>query len=210
MAIVNMNWMESLRGRISGLVFYKRCGQTYVRKPPVQEGKPSSLQLLQRKRLEEVTAFYLVIRQSGLHGIWKKAAADLPFTGMNLFVKENIGAFSGIDRIRDYERLHFSWGNLPEGDCMEVACREDGRTIVVRWDTQRPLSKKRGNDRFMAVVVFENEEFAAFFPSNPFYRRSDGQAEIVLAAGSPRPMYVYCFFGAADGKAYSKDVCCKL
>ena len=210
MAIVNMNWMESLRGRISGLVFYKRCGQTYVRKAPTKKGKLSFLQQLQQNRLQEVTAFYLVIRQNELHEIWKKAATDLPFTGMNLFVKENIGAFSGIDRIRDYEKLHFSWGDLPEGNYVEAACIEEGRKIAVRWDTQRPLNEERGDDRFMAVVVFENEEFAVFSPSKCFYQRSDGQAEIVLAAGSPRPMYVYCFFRAAGGEAYSKDVCCKL
>ena len=208
MAEVKMTWLDYIKGCFHGVVFYNRKGRTYLRKAP-GEYKPATVwQKRQRNRLREVSVFYSIIRQTCLKQIWAKAAEGMSMSGMNLFVKMNIGAFSGIDRIRDYEKLHFSWGNLPEGDCVEVVCREG--TIVVRWDTQRPLSKERGNDRFMAVVVFENEEFATFFPSNPFYRRSDGQAEIVLAAGSPRPMYVYCFFGAADGKAYSKDVCRKL
>ena len=101
MAEVKMTWLDYIKGRFHGVVFYNRKGRTYLRKAP-GEYKPATVwQKRQRNRLREVSVFYSIIRQTCLKQIWAKAAEGMSMSGMNLFVKMNIGAFSGIDQWRD-------------------------------------------------------------------------------------------------------------
>ena len=210
MAEVKMTWLDYIKGRFHGVVFYNRKGRTYLRKAP-GEYKPATVwQKRQRNRLREVSVFYSIIRQTCLKQIWAKAAEGMSMSGMNLFVKMNIGAFSGIDQWRDYEKLHFSYGNLPCADDLEAVCTPDKRKVVFTWDVRLPLKEERQSDKVMAVLVFENEEFRVFSSAELPYRRADKRAELVLEEGSPEPKYVYCFFMTENGREFSHDVCCKL
>lgn len=106
--------------------------------------------------MKDVTLFYKVVRQSPLAGIWRQAAYAQGMTGINLFVKSNIAAFSGNGRVTDYEKLHFSFGGLPQGDCFRVVGGSSGISLDIYWENAILLNEGRCADRFMAVVLFEN------------------------------------------------------
>ena len=178
--------------------------------PPKGHDPCTVLQQQQRSRMKDVTLFYKVVRQSPLAGIWRQAAYAQGMTGINLFVKSNIAAFSGNGRVTDYEKLHFSFGGLPQGDCFRVVGGSSGISLDIYWENATLLNEGRCADRFMAVVLFENDEFIAYTDLGSIYPRSGCHALIRLPEGYPRPRRVYCFFAAVNGKDYSGDVCCEV
>lgn len=204
------NLSETLRGRLGNMIFYSRGGKTFARSRPLKVNDADTpLQQQQRRRMRDVTAFYKVVRQSPLYPVWRLAAAKLAMSGMNFFVKQNIAAFSGEGRVTDYEKLHFSWGRLPQADCFRSVYRAEGRRVEVQWENATLLSGHRYSDRLMVVALFEGDEFTVLTEANgEGGRRSDGRACFPLPEGYPPLRKVYCFFAAADGNAYSADVCC--
>lgn len=209
MVYIKNGLFAQAKGRLRDLVFFTRAGRTYARSRPGAVRNPQTpLQLQQRSRMKDVVAFYMVVKQSPLARLWQLAGHERGMSRMNLFVKLNIGAFSGNGRVTDDGKLHFSCGSLPQGDCFQAAWQAADRTIHIHWKNKTLLSKGRYADRFMAVVLFEDDGFAVFPGGEEDYRRVDGHACVCLPEGSLTPRGVYCFFAAADGKAYSDDVCC--
>lgn len=209
MAVVNNGLNQEIKGRLGNVIFFTRFGRTYVRSRAQKVHDPSTpLQQQQRKRMNDVMAFYKVVRQSVLAGIWREAASGLHMSGMNLFVKLNIAAFSGDGRVTDYEKLHFSCGVLPCGDRFRVTWQPSGRLVKVDWENATLLNRDRYSDRFMAVMLFENDEFIVSHAENGGFRRKDCRAVLRLPEGRQTPLRVYCFFAAEDRRAYSDNVCC--
>ena len=211
MASVKNGLSENIKGRLGNVIFYSRLGRTYARlRPPKGHDPCTVLQQQQRSRMKDVTLFYKVVRQSPLAGIWRQAAYAQGMTGIDLFVKSNIAAFSGNGRVTDYEKLHFSFGGLPQGDCFRVVGGSSGISLDIYWENATLLNEGRCADRFMAVVLFENDEFIAYTDLGSIYPRIGCHALIRLPEGYPRPRRVYCFFAAVNGKDYSGDVCCEV
>lgn len=204
------NLSENIRGRLGNVIFYSRGGKTFVRSRPLKVNDADTpLQRQQRRRMRDVAAFYKVVRQSPLYPVWRLAAAKMVMSDMNFFVKQNIAAFSGEGRVTDYEKLHFSWGRLPKADCLRAVYCAERHWVEVRWENATLLSGHRYSDRLMVVMLFEGDEFTVFTEAGgEGCRRSDGCARFPLPEGYPPPRKVYCFFAAADGNAYSADVCC--
>lgn len=199
-----------IKGRLRGLVFYTRAGRTYARSRPGTVHNPKTpLQQQQRNRMRDVVAFYTVVKQSPLLSAWQQAGREKGMTGMNYFVKLNISAFSGDGGVTDYRKLHFCSGSLPQGDLYNVVYKVSERTVDIHWNNETLLNEVRYTDRFMAVVLYENDGFIVFADVGEDYRRKDCHACIHLPEDIPPPLRVYCFFAAANGKAYSDDVCCR-
>ena len=70
------------------------------------------------------------------------------------------------------------------------------RQLDIYWENATLLNEGRCADRFMAVVLFENDEFIAYTDLGSIYPRSGCHALIRLPEGYPRPRRVYCFFAA--------------
>lgn len=211
MASIKNGLGENIKGRLGNLIFYSRFGRTYARiRPPEVHDPCTVLQQQQRSRMKDVTVFYKIVRQSPLAAIWRQTAYLQGMTGINLFVKSNIAAFSGNGRVTDYEKLHFSYGFLPQGDCFRVVCRDSATSVDIYWENAILLNAERYADRFMAVALFENDEFIAYTGLGSTCLRAGCHALLRLPEGYPRPCRVYCFFAAGNGKDYSGDVCCEL
>lgn len=209
MATIKNGLGENMKGRLGNVVFFSRFGRTYVRSCPMHvQDACTPLQQQQRKRMNDVMTFYKVVRQSGLAGIWREAALGQHMSGMNLFVRLNIPAFSGDGRVTDYEKLHFSCGTLPGGDRFQVKCPTSGSVVNVNWENATLLNEERYADHFMAVMLFENDEFVVCDGEDSGILRRDCRAVLRLPEEGRLPLRVYCFFAAADHKAYSGDVCC--
>ena len=121
MAHIKNGLFTQVKGRLRDLIFFTRRGHTYARSRPKEMSNPNTpLQQLQRNRMRDVVAFYMVVRQSPLLVVWQRAGNEKGMSRMNLFVKLNIAAFDGNGRVTDYEKLHFSYGSLPQGDCFRA------------------------------------------------------------------------------------------
>ena len=210
MAHIKNGLFTQMKGRLRDLIFFNRRGRTYARSRPKQMSNPDTpLQRLQRNRMRDVVAFYMVVRQSPLLAVWQRAGNERGMSRMNLFVKLNIAAFDGNGRVTDYEKLHFSYGSLPRGDCFQAVWQPSDSTIGISWDNATLLNEKRYADRFMAVVLYEDDGVTVF-AGGEGYNRRDGRACLCLPESPLPPAGVYCFFASADGRAYSADVYCRL
>lgn len=210
MAHIKNGLFTQVKGRLRDLIFFTRRGHTYARSRPKEMSNPNTpLQQLQRNRMRDVVAFYMVVRQSPLLVVWQWAGNEKGMSRMNLFVKLNIAAFDGNGRVTDYEKLHFSYGSLPRGDCFRAVWQPSDGTIGISWDNVTLLNEKRYADRFMAVVLYEDDGFTVFTGREGCNRR-DGRACLRLPEGRLPPVGVYCFFASSGCRAYSGDVYCRL
>lgn len=210
MARIKNSLCENIRGHWGNMIFYSYLGHTYMRSYPKKVHNPRTpLQQQQRNRMRDVTIFYKIVNQSPLARVWHQAGYVQGMKGPNLFVRLNIAAFSGNGRVTDYDKLHFSYGLLPQSDCFRVVYRNSGTSMDISWENTSLLNKERYMDLFMAVVLFENNEFIAFTNLESVYQRADCHARLHLPEDNSRPCRVYCFFASADGNNYSCDVCCQ-
>ena len=210
MAHIKNGLFTQVKGRLRDLIFFTRRGHTYARSRPKEMSNPNTpLQQLQRNRMRDVVAFYMVVRQSPLLVVWQRAGNEKGMSRMNLFVKLNIAAFDGNGRVTDYEKLHFSYGSLPQGDCFRAVWQPLDGTIGISWDNVTLLNEKRYADRFMAVVLYEVDGFTVFTGREGCNGR-DGRACLRLPEGRLPPVGVYCFFASSGCRAYSGDVYCRL
>ena len=99
-------------------------------------------------------------------------------------------AFKGNGRVTGYEKLHFSFGGLPQGDCSRVVGGNSGISLDIYWENATLLNEGRCADRFMAVVLFENDEFIAYTDLGSIYPRSGCHALIRLPEGKFTPYYI--------------------
>lgn len=211
MARIKNSMFKQLSGTLGDIIFYSRSGRIYARRRPqyIRDAK-TPLQQQQRMRMRDVIAFYKVIKNSPLLPIWQQMGQEQGMSGMNLFIKMNIAAFAGEGRVTDYGKLHFSCGRLPQGDRFQACWKASESVIEVSWENKSILPLRRLSDRFMAVVVFENNELRFFTPPEGNYQRKDCHTRIVVQESHLSPYKIYCFFAANNSKAYSGDVCCLL
>lgn len=211
MARIDNHIFTQLKGRIAGMVFFTRWGQTYVRKVA---GKVSvsrtPLQQLQRSRMSSAVTLYGVIRPTILVTAWQEAARGKACSGYNLFIQKNIRVFDGQGCITDYTRLHFTAGCLPVCDCPVAVYDPQEQTVQLRWENRSPLSKMRMTDLLGMVVLYEDDGFILFTPAQLQCRRSECAARFSLPAAKHPPRWVYVFFTDTDEKIFSDDIACPL
>ena len=134
MVCVNNGIFTQLRGKLAGMVFFTRWGRTYARKAASKASKsPTPLQRLQCNRMSDAVTFYGIIRNTFLVTGWREAAKGQPYSGMNLFIRRNIGGFDGYGQVTDYTRLHFATGPLPVCDCPRAVYDAGERKIQLSW-----------------------------------------------------------------------------
>lgn len=54
--------------------------------------------------MSDAVTFYGIIRNTFLVTGWREAAKGQPYSGMNLFIRRNIGGFDGYGQVTDYTR----------------------------------------------------------------------------------------------------------
>ncbi len=211
MVCVSNSIFTQLRGKMAGMVFFTRRGRMYARKAASEVVNPQTpLQQLQRNRMSDVVAFYGIIRNTFLAAGWHEAARGKPYTGMNLFIRRNIGGFDGNGHVTDYARLHFATGPLPVCDCLKAVCDPPKRKIRLDWQNRTLLNSARMSDRLVAVVVDDEEEFTIFPPEQLQCSRSACTALITLPEAGSDLRWVYVFFTDKAGEVFSDDIACPL
>lgn len=209
MAQIDHPLFGKLKGKVGGLVYYTVNGITHIRSYPEKIKNPRSpLQEEQRNRLRDAMTLYKTIRHTPLEKIWQCATRQSNLTGANLFIKMNIAAFFGDGKVTDYGKLHFSCGRLPQGDRFQAHYLPEAECVDIRWKTNGRINSKRYDDRFMAVVMYEEDEFDVATPLGNVPCRRDGSACLPVPKGRSSPRYVYCFFAEPSGESYSNDICC--
>lgn len=72
------------------------------------------------------------------------------------------------------------------------------------------MHNRRYEDRLMAVVMYEDDEFEIIADSLTAPSRREEVARLPVQTRHGSPRYVYCFFAAPDGRSYSNDICCSI
>lgn len=202
-----------LTGKVDGIVFFSRWGRIYARRAVSGGSRPRTpLQQLQCNRMSDVMTFYGIVRTTFLGACWREAAKGKSCSGMNLFVRRNIGGFDGCGEVADYTRLHFTAGVLPVCDCLEAEYDAESRRVRLGWQNRTPLNGERLDDRLVVVVVVVSGEgeFTLFSPSQLQCRRRECAALIDLPVSGSLPRWVYVAFVDEGGTVFSDNVVCPL
>lgn len=201
---------ENIKNHWGNMIFYSYLGHPYTHSRPGKVRNPGiPLQQQQHNQMRDITIFYKIARQNPLACIWQRAANVQGMKGLNLFVKLNIAVFSGNGRRTDHDKLHFSYGLLPQSNCFRVVSQASDTLADIFWKNTSLLSKEHYMDLFMAVVLFENDELIAFTNFGSVYPR-EGLLSPALSTGRQFPAVSgLLFFVSANGNNYSSDVCCQ-
>ncbi|WP_278718741.1 DUF6266 family protein [Bacteroides caecimuris] len=211
MAHLDNTIFGKLKGKVGKVVYYTVNGVTYIRSQPEKIKNPRTpLQEQQRNRLRDAMIFYKTIHHTPLKTIWQTATYGQNITSANLFIKMNIAAFFGDGKVTDYSKLHFSCGNLPQSDRFQARYFPETEWVEVRWQTKGCMHNRRYEDRLMAVVMYEDDEFEIIADSLTAPSRREEVARLPVQTRHGSPRYVYCFFAAPDGRSYSNDICCSI
>lgn len=211
MAQIQHVFMDSITGKFNNVVFYRRNGKVFIRSLPVRKDQePSRVQQYCRQRFGDVMAFYQVVKSTPLIRVWRVAAGEGPANSSCLFLKYNLPAFDGSGGVTDYACLHFSVGQLPGMYRLTGRWLQEKGEVHLSWENDPCMEPGREEDRLMAVVVYENDEFTVFMPKETKAGRGDKKVILQLPPAMPVPCAVYCFFTDKRHRLYSNDCYCKL
>lgn len=158
-------------------------------------------------------------RQLGVP-VWKLAGKRYGMMANNYFSKVNKGIFRNGKFIRDFGELVLSEGELLNPDGMTVEPLENG-AFRVTWTPEDGMRTRDKGDRLMVLVVTEySEEYLDFgieWAEEVSGERGEGAGRFSIPGhlrdylakerekAVEHGVHAYCFFGAADGSAYSKS-----
>lgn len=208
MAIAKHDNFQGLHGKLGNFVVYDRLGTLCVRRRP--EGfKPTGAgQVAQQRRMASANTFYKAARAAGVASYWNAAVKPAGWTGYNLFIHENIRAFSaeGLLEAPEKVRLTVKTGpELPDGLVLE---QEAAGKAVVRWKNVTNYPGCAAEDRLVVAVMRGGRYFDLRYPSGRAgiaYRR-DERVEIVLPAPLQAYRHVYVFMLSKDGSKVSNSI----
>lgn len=152
--------------------------------------------------------FYKAAKHAGVAAYWKDAPKPAGCTGYNLFIRENIRAFSaeGLLEAPEKVKLTVKTGlELPDGPVLE---REAEGKAVVRWKNVTNYPGCAADDRLVVVLMRGGRHFDLRYLHAPtgIARRGDERCEIVLPAPLAAYGLVYVFMLSADGRQVSNSL----
>lgn len=204
MAIVQSNVLQSIKGKIGNLVFYRTRGQDRIRScPPQPQTSPPAGLEAHCRRMRAAVALYRANRNTVIPAVWKEAARGKTASGYNLFVGANMQAYDGHSRKWDYALLQPTAGklNLPHG--LSVKMTGENR-MAVTWKWCKPCEATRENDLLQVFVLEEGGVPEIRALSLPAVCRKTGRAEFELPADRGRKMHLYLCFCDHKKIHYSK------
>ncbi len=208
MAIAKDSDFKGLRGKLGGVVVYERLGTLCVRRRPDGFKPAGAGQLAQQRRMASANIFYKAAKHAGVAAYWKDAPKPAGCTGYNLFIRENIRAFSaeGLLEAPEKVKLTVKTGlELPDGPVLE---REAEGKAVVRWKNVTNYPGCAADDRLVVVLMRGGRHFDLRYLHAPtgIARRGDERCEIVLPAPLAAYGLVYVFMLSADGRQVSNSL----
>ena len=191
------------------LFAYNRMGKTILRKSPGKRKKSSEMQETCMNSFGLMSEFYSFVKRQLALPIWKLAGAKYGKMANNYFAQVNKGIFNSEGGIRDFDELVLSEGTLLNPDRMTVEPAGDG-VFRVCWTAEDECRTRGGTDKLMVLILPEMEnrnlEFGLLWAENVAGKRGDGTGTFTLPVlREEYRVHIYCFFGTADGTAYSRS-----
>jgi len=193
----------SISGMIGPVVFFKLNGKSYARKAPVERAKNSwsNNQVLYRKKVSKLAAFWKLSTPVAVRQIWNIAAEQM--TGYNLFLKTNLPAFSPNGMEIDPEWFHLSAGRLPLPHKLKASPMAGyPDKIKVTWQDDSGIGLALSGDA-LTMVIAHDGKFTTPVATNAV--RNQGNAVIQLPAGTCAVQGIYLSFASVERKLYSPD-----
>jgi hypothetical protein len=203
MARVNGGIESKISGMVGPVVFVNFNGKTYVRQAPRARGKNgwSDNQVNSRQRFSKFCSFWSRSIPGSMKQIWGLAAEGM--NGFNLFLKVNLPAFGADGTLADWDRFHFTQGNLPLSHKLKVA-RIPGEPdkIAVSWqnDSETGLASSRDE---LVMITSSGINFSK--PINTGAIRKAGAAVIQLQGDLNPVDGISLYFMSPERNLYSVD-----
>lgn len=199
-----------LSGKIGNLIYYVRGGKQYVRRAAIpgkrkkwkKEGRTPKQRAV-TERFSIVQAFYSAYRRTVSPDIWSLAAKAEGKMAHNLFNSMNCGCFNGEGKLADFEKFHFSCGELllPR----KIRIEAEGEVFRVTWEEERDWETAAGNDRLCIGLLYESLPLAPRLALNVSGERSGLSGTFCLDQQLGSTAHAYCFFARHDGSAFSNS-----
>lgn len=196
--------VNGLSGKIGELVFFWRGGKLCVRSAGEAKGPTGAGQLAQQARVRAIAILWRSLQSTGLSPYWQEAAKIKHLSGYNLFMKENITAFTGEGRIGDFSKLSLSVGTLQLPDCMELTVGEEG-TLRLDWQDVTRYPGCQETDRLCLLLLKRGDNFDFYRLEIGEVLRRDNHVVFRLPAAYLGYTHLYCYFCSASGEKVSKS-----
>ena len=214
--------LNGLKGKLGGGLFiYNRMDTTVIRRSPGKRKSSSEKQQGCMSDFSLMSYVYPFVKLVLNLPVWNLAGAEVKMTANNYFSRVNKGIFNSRGGIRDFKNFTLAEGTLlnPDGMTLEPASED---TFRVTWIAEDSYRTRGGSDRLMVLVLLDegndNIDFAIAWAANVNGTRQDGTGSFTIpeeaktwiqeqkTEGIAPHLHAYCFFGAPDGKAYSRSV----
>ncbi len=197
------------QNRLSGLIGNIVISGNTVRRRPVfsKNHKWSNKQIQNHLRFGGVIKLYQQLKTNIVKPIWTQSSTK-KLTAYNLFIKENIAAFSSDGRLKDPLKLKLSIGKLSTPFNIKlIHFQLITYKITLIWENDSNISFKRKKDRLI-VVFYKDEIFST--PLKTEYTRSNKKAHIIIPKKYINGGFIYIFFGNQANNAFSPSWAEKL
>lgn len=200
-----LNPLGTFSGRIGNLIYYSIDGKWYVRRRSSRKiVVRSASRRMWQGRFKTCISFYHSLDGVRVKPIWGVLGKLTRRSGMNIFIQNNIQAFSQEKRVENHELLHFSAGVLMMPINFGVKERDE-QELAVSWSTEWEGALDSGGDKLCAGVIYDTEPFRPRLAECVKGTRADGRGVIRLQKGYAGHCHLYCYFASSDGKCYSGD-----
>ena len=197
--------LGEVKGKYGNLITYVVKGQNRVRATPLRyKDANTEEQQKQRTRLKFVCKFYSYAMQEPLlKEVWRAAAVPTPYDRYVLFRKVNMNACMADFTIGDYTQLHLAQGTLAKPLNMRFDLDESDN-LIVTWENHLDYLASRADDE-LRIAFLRGDSYVAQVMGPTGATRKEERAVVPLERKDGRPLYLYVFFAAPDGSAYSDD-----
>lgn len=197
--------LGEVKGKYGNLITYVVKGQNRVRATPLRyKDANTEEQQKQRTRLKFVCKFYSYAMQEPLlKEVWRAAAVPTPYDRYVLFRKVNMNACTADFTIGDYTQLHLAQGTLAKPLNMRFDLDESDN-LIVTWENHLDYLALRADDE-LRIAFLRGDSYVAQVMGPTGATRKEERAVVPLERKDGRPLYLYVFFAAPDGSAYSDD-----
>lgn len=194
-------------GRIGKFVIYQRLGKTCIRTLPACRSPVSTALLSQQERIASIAIFYKAIGAAGLKDSWQKAEKPRGWSGYNLFVQQNMPAFTSEGEIGDFDKLQLTAGSLQLPDEITLRSVPNGEWIL-EWSNRTLYPPGEDDDRMQIALMRCRDRFDVGIPDIGDFRRKDGKAVFRIPEEYKNFAHLFCFFcSEADGRmSRSKNI----
>lgn len=192
--------VEAARGKVGGVIAYKRDGETYIRSRYKTTKPPTEAKRMQNEKFGMMTRFVRCLNDFVKAGLKGYAGS---MSQMNAAIKLNYR--DGFETDEGKTRLKFEAIRLSEGKPRKpeaLTVELEGRLLRLRWET----SEGDRNDVLM-VAVYDAENERGHTELNAG-RRDDREAVVELTDkwSGCKKAHVYAAFATADGEEAGDSV----